>query len=67
MLELASQVVADLSEDLAIEILAEFQAEDLTHLSKTLNRLEAAEGFLTQMARPVPAAVQELLRHYRAM
>src|SRR5271168_2075697 len=42
MLQDTGRLLADVAEDLAIEILSEFTKEDYSHLGKTLDRLVAA-------------------------
>lgn len=61
-----AKALADVAEDLAIEILAEFQEDDLPHLSKSIRRLQNAEAFLEKVEHPVPPAVTDLLTQYRA-
>jgi hypothetical protein len=60
------KIVADLAEDLAIEILSSFTAEDYPSLGKTLTRLEAAASKLAELGIDVPFPVAEVLRNANA-
>ena len=57
--------LADVSEDLAIELLSEFSEDDLPHLGKTAERLIRSADILERNGHIVPFPVQEFLRHFR--
>lgn len=60
------EALADVSEDLAIEILSEFTAEDYPHLDKTASRLIKAAAVLEKHKVAVPFSVQQVLRNFKA-
>ena len=65
MLQDTGRLLADVTEDLAIEILGSFTEEDYPHLGKTLDRLEAAADRLAELNIDVPFPVAEVLRNAR--
>ena len=64
MLQDTGRLLADVAEDLAIEILSEFTKEDYSHLGKTLDRLVAAASRLVELNIDVPFPVAEVVRNY---
>lgn len=59
------ETLADVSEDLAIEILSEFTEEDYRHLRKSCERLGRAADLLQRETFDVPFTVLEVLRLFR--
>lgn len=57
--------LADVSEDLAIEILSSFAEEDYPHLDKTAERLIRAANILLKNDIHVPFSVREVIRLYQ--
>lgn len=56
------EALADVSEDLAIELLASFQTQELPELGKTVKRLHTAANQLILHRFAVPYSVSEVLR-----
>lgn len=61
----AEQLIADLAEDLAIELLAEFEEEDYIHLEHSIEKLLRAQAYLTMKAFHVPLTVEQVIRNYK--
>ena len=57
-------MLADVSEDLAIELLSQFTEEDMPHLGKTAERLIRSAELLKSNGQMVPFPVEEFLRHF---
>lgn len=58
------EALSDVSEDLAIELLAGFTTDEFPELSKSINRLKVAVNLLTINKLPIPYAISELMRLY---
>lgn len=58
------QILADVSEDLAIELLSQFTEDDLPHLTKTAERLIRSAALLKSKGVMIPFPVEEFLRHF---
>lgn len=56
---------ADVAEDLAIEMIAEFSENEMLHLDKTLVRLEKAEAIFVEYSVPIPFPVEQVLKLWR--
>lgn len=57
--------LADVSEDLAIEILSSFDEEDYPHLGKSAERLIRAANILLEHDIHVPFSVSEVIRLHK--
>lgn len=53
------QILADVSEDLAIELLSQFTEEDLPHLGKSAERLIRSADFLKRNGQMIPFPVED--------
>jgi hypothetical protein len=60
-----SQLLADVSEDLAIELLAEFEDADFPHLSFTIEKLFRVKSFLEREHAHVPPTLDIVLKIYK--
>jgi hypothetical protein len=59
------QLLADLAEQLSIEMLSEFTTEDYQHLGHTMTKLQSTEKVLASANRDIPFPVQQVLQNYR--
>lgn len=59
------EILADVSEDLALELYSGFEEEDYPHLDKSLVRLIRASDALTQGGVQVPFTVSEVIRIFK--
>jgi hypothetical protein len=59
------QLVSGLAEDLSVEILSQFKAEDYQNLGHTIQKLIQVERVLTDASLDVPFPVREVLKNYR--
>jgi hypothetical protein len=57
--------LADVAEDLAIELIAEFSEDEMVYLDKTCSRLQVAATKLSENNHPVPFPVKELLKLWK--
>ena len=56
------EALSDVSEDLAIELLAGFRTDEFHELGKSIERLKTAVNFLLINKIPIPYSVSELIR-----
>ena len=61
-----AQLLAELAEDLSIEVLSEFTKEDYPHIAPTVAKLEKVSLHLRRMQMDTPFPVLEVLRIYRS-
>jgi adenine deaminase len=57
-----AMILADVAEELAVEIIGNFSAEDYEQLSKTINRLADAANYLVELKIDVPFVVMQCLK-----
>lgn len=60
-----NQLLADVAEDLAIELLSEFEEIDYIHLEHTIEKLLRVDAYLTSVGVLVPLSIGQVIRNYR--
>jgi hypothetical protein len=63
LLNSTGRLLADIAEDLAMQILMEFTVDDYPHLGKTLDRLEATATRLLELKIDIPFSLSEVFRN----